>query len=107
MAESNGNGFKVAFWVLASIILVLVFGSYAYTSAYGGKIVDNIVCNDRIRQADKSEIQSKLDQFNSLLMAKLDMQTTMMSEIKANTAGLKEKVAFNEKRLDKIEQKVR
>jgi hypothetical protein len=77
MAE-NGNGAKwqIAFWVLT----VLVIGSYTFTWGASMKLADEMVCNDRLRQAEDSNIQDKVERYQREIIQRLSRIEAMIEK---------------------------
>ena len=97
MAESNGN--RLWFLILASFgFTVLCFGyTFATNCKVDGaaiKITDEVVCNDRVRQASEKEILNGIS----------DIKVSV-ADIKAIIAPLATQIIVNTKRLDRLESK--
>ena len=89
----NGKFWKALAIIFTVILIPLIFGSYAYTSMYGGKIVEVVVLNDRLRQKEDKDIardvQTKVDVINKDVAHRLDKIQQDISDIKVAIAGMR------------------
>lgn len=83
MANGNGNGFKVAFWVMATIAL---FGI--------GSLSGYVVANDRIRASEDQRVEEKLTENLKFVEVKVDKNKEYFYEIKAQLARIEEKLGI-------------
>jgi len=101
---SENGTVKIMFWVMAGVLFFLIIGSYAFTATTTKAMTDNMVVNDRTREKDKDDIRNKLDNFNTVLVGKLDLIAKETSDIKANMCSYGKQIEMNCKRLDRLEK---
>jgi polyhydroxyalkanoate synthesis regulator phasin len=89
----NDKFWKTLAIIFTVILIPLVFGNYVYTANYGGKLVEAMVYNDRLRQEeDKAiarDVQEKVNTVNRDVACKLDQIQMDITAIKVELARIK------------------